>query len=81
LGGGKHFLLIVIQVQREHALLDVVLALRAAGRLAGCLNGWKQESDEDADDGNDDQQFDEREGGRCPPLGFLIGTISSLVHR
>jgi hypothetical protein len=52
---------IVIAVQRERQILEVVLALRAAGRFAGGLDGRQQQCDEDANDRDDDQELDERE--------------------
>jgi hypothetical protein len=48
-------------MQREHQLLEVVLALGSAGCLAGLLDGWEQQCDKDGDDCNHHQQFDQRE--------------------
>ena len=42
-------------------LLQVVLALRAAGRFARLLHGGKQQGDENADDGDHHQQLDQGE--------------------
>jgi hypothetical protein len=42
-------------------LTQVVLALRAARRLARPLNGRNQQRHQNADDGDDDEQFDQRE--------------------
>src|SRR5262245_51001658 len=50
-------------VDREPDLLEIVLALRAGGRLANFLNGRQQEADQDGDDGDYDQQLDQRECG------------------
>ena len=47
-------------VDRQADVLEVVLALGAAGRFAGGLNRRQQQRDQDADDRDDDQQFDER---------------------
>jgi hypothetical protein len=53
---GAHMVL-----ERQPHLLQVVRALRTAGRFAGRLDGWQQQGDEDADNRDDDQEFDERE--------------------
>jgi hypothetical protein len=50
----------MVIVDRKANLLEVVLALRAAGRLARLLHGWKQESDQQGNHGNHDQQLNER---------------------
>jgi hypothetical protein len=50
-------------VHANGQLMQVIPALRAAGRLAGVLHGRQEQSDEDRDDGDHDQQFDEREAG------------------
>jgi len=42
-------------------LLEVVDALRTAGRLAGGLDGGQQQGDQDGDDGDDDQKLDQGE--------------------
>jgi hypothetical protein len=44
-------------MHREHDLLDMILALRAAGCLSCGLHGWQQQRDQHADDGDHDQQF------------------------
>jgi hypothetical protein len=43
-------------------LLQIVDALRPAGRLAGGLHGGQEQRDQDADDGNHHKQFDQRKG-------------------
>jgi hypothetical protein len=43
---------------READLPQVVLARRAAGRLAGGLHCWEQQGHKDADNGDYYQQFD-----------------------
>ena len=45
-------------------LLEIVLALGAAGRFAGGLDRWQQERYQDANDRDDNQQFDERKARR-----------------
>src|SRR5436190_4118902 len=50
----------LIVVQGEAQLLQVVLAPRAAGRLAGGLHGRQEQRHQNADDGDYHQQFDER---------------------
>ena len=47
-----------MSVHGQSNLLEVVVALRAAGRLAGGLHGRQEQGDQDADDGDDDQQLD-----------------------
>jgi hypothetical protein len=48
-------------VQGEGDLTEVILALYAAGRFAGLLDGRQQERDEDGDHGDNNEQFDQRE--------------------
>jgi hypothetical protein len=48
-------------VQGQAHLLEVVLALGAAGCFPRLLHGGQKERDQDGDDGDDDQQFNERE--------------------
>jgi hypothetical protein len=48
-------------VERQSKLLEIVLALGAAGSLARLLNRREQKPDEHANDGNDNQEFDQRE--------------------
>ena len=51
---------IVVVVQREPNLLEIVLALRTAGRFACLLDRRKQQGNQDGNDRDDDQQFNER---------------------
>jgi hypothetical protein len=41
-------------------LLEVVRAMRAAGRFSGRLNRRQQQSHQDPDDGDNDQQLHQR---------------------
>jgi len=50
--------LVVQEAQAD--LLEVVLALQPACRLAGGLHGGQQQRDENADDGDHHQQLDQR---------------------
>ena len=51
---------------------------RAAGRLAGRLDGGQQQRDQDGDDGDDDQQLDQREAAsRVPRHVHLPGIAKS----
>ena len=59
--GWQRFAAVVKVVRRQADLLEIVRALRAAGRFAGRLDRRQQERDQDADDRDHDQQLDERE--------------------
>src|SRR5262245_14800706 len=48
-------------MQGQRHLLQVVLALRAAGRLAGLLDGRQEQPHEHGDDGNHNQELDKCE--------------------
>jgi hypothetical protein len=50
----------VIVLATQPKLLEIVDALRAAGRLAGGLHRRQQQRDQDADDGDHNQQFHQR---------------------
>ena len=52
---------VVEVVQGDAELLQVVDALRAAGRLARRLHGRQQQGDQDGDDRDHHQQLDQRE--------------------
>src|SRR5512135_2216174 len=47
--------------QREAELAHVILALGAAPRLAGGVDGGQEQADQDADDADHHQQLDQRE--------------------
>jgi hypothetical protein len=47
-------------VKRQTYLLEVVLATRAARRLAGSLHGGQKERDEHSNDGDHHQEFHQR---------------------
>ena len=49
-------------MHRQAELLEVVGALRPAGRLASRLDRGKQQRDQHRDDGDDDQEFNQCEG-------------------
>ena len=51
----------MVILKSDPELLEIVLALRAAGRLAGLLYGRQQKGYENRDDGDHHQQFDDRE--------------------
>ena len=56
---------------RQAQLLEVVDALRTAGRLAGGLDGGQQQGDQDRDDRDHDQKLDQRESPpHCRIHGF-----------
>ena len=57
--GGKRFLRDFVVQHGQAELLEIVLALAAAGRFAGRLNRRQQQGDEDADDGDHDQQLNQ----------------------
>jgi hypothetical protein len=56
----------------QNQLLVIVAALRAASRLAGCLNGWQQQSHQHANDRNHHKQLDERKA-------FALGVTAPLL--
>src|SRR5690606_22809087 len=60
-GGREGGVDIEVVVQSQSDLLEVVLALGAARRLAGLLDGGQQQGDQDGDDGDHYEQFDESE--------------------
>ena len=60
-GHGEPLVEALVVVQRQAELLEIVLALRPAGRLAGLLHGWQQQGHQDANDRNDHQQLNEGE--------------------
>jgi hypothetical protein len=63
-------------VQRPQAdLLQVVLALRTPGRLAGRLNRRQQERYQYSDNGDYDQQFHQ---GKSPSLAALTQGMQRL---
>jgi hypothetical protein len=51
---------IVVVVESDPNLLQIIFALRSAGRFTRLLHSRKQESDQHTDDGDDHQQLDER---------------------
>ena len=55
---GRRSEYVIVNGQAE--LLEVVGALRPAGRLPRRLDRRQQQGDQDGDDGDDDQQFDQR---------------------
>ena len=60
---------VIDEVLRADAeLLEVIRALRAAGRFAGGLHRGKEQRDQDADDGDDDEQLDQGEAGSAIQL-------------
>ena len=64
--------------QSQADLLEVVRALRLAGRLPRALNGGQEKADERGDDRDHHEQFDEREArrpslGDAPAIGRLLG--------
>src|SRR5690606_22835043 len=50
---------VLMQKGTEGELLDLILALRPAGGLAGRLHGGKEQGHEHTDDGNHHQQLDQ----------------------
>jgi hypothetical protein len=46
--------------RRQRELLEIVLALRATRRFAGCLRRRKNQCEQRRQGSQDDQQFDER---------------------
>jgi hypothetical protein len=73
---------VVVHQRRQAKLLEIVLALRAAGSLASHLHRRDHQPDKDADDGDDDEEFDEGEAGG--DFGFWIldfGLSSALLRR
>ena len=65
-------------VHRKAELLDVVLALRAAGSFSRLLNGWEQERDKDANNGDDDEELDER---KSTPWRLVVYHLDSADMR
>src|SRR5262249_31109681 len=63
-----------VRVDGQADLLEVVLALGAAGGLADLLDGGEQEADEDGDDGDHHQQLDQRERAARPQARMRHGT-------
>ena len=58
-----------VVIDRQGELLQVVLALNLASRLACRLNGRQQQGNENADDGDDHQQFNESETPSAAAMG------------
>ena len=56
---------IVIAVQRDADLVKVVLAAGFASRLTRSLNSGEQHAYQDSNNSDHNEQFDEREAGRC----------------
>jgi hypothetical protein len=61
---------------RQPQLMQVVLALSAAGAFLGVLHARKKKPDEDRNNGDHDQKLHERKSGKrtfqsCPPWPFL----------
>jgi hypothetical protein len=55
----------------------MILALRASGRFASCLNGGQQQRDEDSNDRDHDEQLDQRKARRAAHCsGHLSQRIS-----
>jgi hypothetical protein len=67
-------------VQRQSQLLNLILALRAPGRLAGRLHGGQQQRHEHADNGDDDQELNQREPDHTTRRGArgVRGHMTSL---
>src|SRR5262249_3305081 len=85
-GGWKFLVGVVKIVDRQTILLEVILALAAAGRLAGLLDSRQKQGRQDGNDGNDDQQLDQGESrsspyGRRSPAGCLFLRIQNATHR
>ncbi len=75
---------VMVIVQGQSELLEVVLALRAAGRLASLLNGRQEQCDQDGDNRDHNQSLNEREAatgrwitGRTEFLGLAASRASS----
>ncbi len=49
----------MVIVNRQADLLEIVLALRPAGRFAGLLDSGQQQGNQHGNNGDDDEQFDE----------------------
>src|SRR5262245_40600982 len=58
--GRQVFFHVMIVVGSQAELLQVVVALSTAGRLAHLLHRRDQEADQNGDDRDDDEQLDER---------------------
>ena len=61
---------IVVIMNGDSDLLQVVRALRAAGRFSGRLNRRQQQGDQDADDRDHDQQFDQGKTSAFRTIAF-----------
>ncbi len=59
--GGELVVIVGVHVQGEADLLQVVLTLRARGRLAHFLNRGQEQTDQNRDDRDDHQQLDQGE--------------------
>ena len=62
--GRKVTLHVVMVLKTKADLLEVILALRAAGGFPRGLHGRQQQCYQDADDRDDHQQFDQCKAGR-----------------
>ena len=71
---------VVVVVERQTDLLQVVLALHAAGRLARLLHGGKQQSNQQGDDGHHDQQFNQGEAAIPLPTSHRRTARGPLTH-
>lgn len=57
---GKELVIVVVIVEGQAHLLQIVLALGAAGRFPRLLDCGQEQSDQDRDDRNDHQQLNQR---------------------
>src|SRR4029453_4930135 len=69
---------VVVIVEGQPDLLQIVLALGAAGRLPRLLHGRQQERDEHADDGDHDQKLNQ-----CEPsiFRFHVGLLKKMAEK
>ncbi|GIV26190.1 MAG: hypothetical protein KatS3mg027_0004 [Bacteroidia bacterium] len=70
--GWEHAMRLVIIVKSEPDLLEIVLALRAASRLAGHLNSRQQKGNQNGNNRNDDKKLDKRESGHTSCVRHVL---------
>ena len=80
---GEMLARVVVHLDRVADLLEVVLALRAAGRFAGRLDRRQQQCNQKADDRDHDQNFDEREAEteKASAHGRVLSAKGTVVRQ
>jgi hypothetical protein len=75
----KDFKRIMVVVESQANLLEVVLALRPAGRFPSLLNRWQEQRNQDTDDRDDNQQFNQRKPTGSTLSSHEISPLSLVI--